>query len=59
MEKYLRRQSLSFMSSEAEIPQGYYIWNEILKEKFLAKSKAKWKVGKGENILFWQDNWMS
>ena len=30
-----------FFLSEAEIPQGSYIWNEIIKAKFLAKSKAK------------------
>ena len=28
-----------------------------MKAKPLAKSKAIWKVGNGDNILFWQDNW--
>ncbi len=55
IEKYMRRQSFKFLLYETEIHQGSYIWNEILKEKVLAKSKAKWKIGKGENILFSQD----
>lgn len=58
IKKYLRRQSLSLLLHETEIPQGSYIWNGILKAKALAKSKAKWKIGKGENISFWQDDWM-
>ena len=52
VEKYLRRQSLSFLLSEADIPHGSFIWNGILKARSLAKSKAKWKVGNGESILF-------
>ena len=53
IKKYLRRWALNFLINETKTPQGSYIWNEILKAKPLAKSKAKWKVGKGNNILFW------
>ena len=44
VENYLRRQSLRFMFSEDDIPHASFIWNGILKEKSLARSKAKWKV---------------
>ena len=57
-EKYLGRQSLNSLFHGAEIPLGSYIWNGILKALPLAKSKARWKVGKGDKILFWQDNWL-
>ena len=41
IEKYLRRQSLNFLLAKTKIPQGSYLWNNILKAKFVAKSKAK------------------
>ena len=54
MERCLRRISFSLIFSEARIPYGSYIWNGILKEFFLGKLKAKWRVGNGEiSISFW------
>ena len=57
-EKYLGRLSLNSIFQEAELPMGSYIWNGILKALPLAKSRAKWKVGMGDKILFWQDSWL-
>ena len=58
VEKYLRRPSLRVFLSDSDISNGSIIWNGILKARPLANSKAKWKVGNGESILFWHDNWL-
>ena len=57
-EKYLGRQSLNSSFNGVVIPLGSYIWNGILKALPLAKTRAKWKVGKGDKILIWQDSWL-
>ena len=51
-EKYLRRQSLNSLFSGAEIPQGSYIWNGILKALPLVKTKANGKWEKETKSYF-------
>ena len=58
MEKYIRRPSLRYFLNDSNISNGLVIWNGILKEITIGNSKAKWKVGNGENILFGLDNWL-
>lgn len=57
-DKYLRRPSLRHLLYEFDILTSSFLWNGILKGRNLAKAKAKWKLGNGENILFWKDNWL-
>jgi hypothetical protein len=62
MEKHpgrqLHQKAISKTLHGEPIPSDSIIWNGLLKARNLAKSKAKWKVGNGEDILFWQDNWL-
>ena len=57
-EKYLKRQSLNTLFGGAETLQGSYIWNGILKALPLARSKARWILGKGDKIYSQQDSWL-
>ena len=57
-EKYLGGLSLNSIFQGAKLPSGSYIWNVIMKALPLAKSRAKWKAGMGDKILFWQDSWL-
>lgn len=50
--KYIKRPSIQFLLNDEDIPNGYVIWNGILKARDLAKAKVIWKVGNGEEILF-------
>ena len=56
--KYIRRPSLRYFLNDLGILNGSFIWNGILKDRALANSKDKWKVGNREKILFWPDNWL-
>lgn len=58
VDKYIRRPSLRYLLNDSDIPTSSVIRNRILKARTLANSKAKQKVGDGENILFWHDNWL-
>jgi hypothetical protein len=58
IEKYIRQPSLRYLLSEIQLPQGSVIWNGLLKARNLARSKVKWKVGNGKDILFWHDHWL-
>ena len=34
------------------------VWKSIMKNRDLLKGDLIWKVGKGDKILFWLDNWV-
>ena len=57
-DKYLRWSPLRYFLNEEHIPKGPNIWNDILNARDAAKRKAKWKVGDGNDIIFWQENWL-
>lgn len=46
-----------FISRDLD-PRGSNIWNGIMRTKSIAFEKAKWKLGNGENINFWHDDWL-
>ena len=46
------------MLKNEDIPNGFVIWNGILKARELAKAKVIWKVGNEEDILFLTNNWL-
>ncbi|KAK2435146.1 putative mitochondrial protein [Trifolium repens] len=35
-----------------------YTWNSILKASWILKKGGLWKIGNGENINIWHDNWL-
>jgi hypothetical protein len=35
-----------------------YTWNNILKAGWILKKGGLWKIGNGETIKIWQDNWL-
>lgn len=37
---------------------GSYVWKSILKGREVIKRGAKWRVGTGEDIKIWGDNWL-
>ena len=37
---------------------GSYAWKSILKGKEVIWQGAKWRVGNGESIKLWGDNWL-
>ena len=47
-----------FINREPD-PRGSIIWNGILRTKSVDFEKAKWKLGNGEDINFWHDDWLS
>ena len=56
--KYVRRPTIQFFLNNEDIPNGSIIQNGNLKARDLTKAKIKWKVGNGDDILFWHDNWL-
>ena len=47
----------SIMEAE-ERHGGSYAWKSILKGKEVIWQGAKWRVGNGESIKLWGDNWL-
>ena len=56
--KYIRCPSIQFILNNEEIPKGSVIQNGFQKAKDLAKARVSWKLGNGEEILFWTNNWL-
>ncbi|KAL4359554.1 hypothetical protein AHAS_Ahas08G0089000 [Arachis hypogaea] len=38
--------------------RGSLIWNSILQDRDLLKSKAKWNIDQGKRVKVWKDNWI-
>lgn len=56
--KYVANINLKQFINRDEKPKGSIIWNGIIKTKGLAFEKAQWKLGNGEDINFWLDDWL-
>lgn len=56
-DKYFTGPTYHQLFSE-EIPKGSIIWNGLLRAKDIAKCRAKWRLGNGDDIDFWKDNWL-
>ena len=50
--KYLRTSNVRPLLGNEDMSDGSFIWNGIIKARPLANSKAVWKVGRGDKILF-------
>lgn len=57
-DKYLVGPSIRHLFYAKEIPKVSNIWNGILRARDTTKSRAKWRVGNGNDIFFWMDNWL-
>ena len=54
-QKYLRKTSfLAYKRKPSDSP----VWKNLLNCRSLLKKCIIWKVGNGENISFWTDNWI-
>jgi len=52
--KYLRSQCLFDRKiKNTDSP----VWKSVLKSRALLRKGIRWKVGKGNQIMFWWDNW--
>jgi hypothetical protein len=58
IKKYISRPSIQYVLNNEEAPRGSVIWEGIQKVRDLAKSRAIWKLGNGEEIHFWMDSWL-
>jgi len=39
-------------------PKGSIIWNKMIKTRSTLSQGIIWKLGKGDKIRFWEDNWL-
>ena len=54
-DKYLCEMSLlDYTSKGIESP----VWRNVLRCRQLLRQGIRWKLGKGDKILFWLDNWL-
>ena len=57
-DKYAANINFKQLISRDYDPRGSNIWNGYLRTKGIATKKAKWKLGNGEDISFWHDEWL-
>jgi len=53
-QKYLKNDQLMECSLKA---QDSPVWKNILRCRFIINKGIRWKIGDGENIKLWWDNW--
>lgn len=41
-----------------DLPRGSKIWMNIMKSRGLLREGLRWVIGNGQNIIFWEDNWL-
>ena len=55
IDKYLRHSSfLDYSSKSTDSP----MWRNVLRSRHLLRKGIRWKLGQGDKIHFWEDNWL-
>ncbi|CAL2256142.1 unnamed protein product [Prunus armeniaca] len=55
---HLMNQALLTKSGWKLLQRDQGLWSHILNRKYLKNQSLKWRVGNGDDILFWMDNWV-